>query len=291
MNHHTGRPAALPRIVAISLSIGIACAGCACKEGTLAATPGSNPQPTSSSNAAPAIAAANASEATSPPSIQAIVDAQDRSADDRALDNGRHPAELLKFFDLRPGMRVGEISSGGGYTTELLARAVAPGGVVYGQNSKFILERFAEKPWSERLTKPAMKNVVRVDREFDEPFPPEAKELDAVVDVLFYHDTVWQKTDRARMNQSIYNALRKGGAYFIIDHSGRPGTSTSETQALHRIEEKAVREEVLKAGFQLAAEGNFLRNPADARDWNASPRAAADKRGTSDRFVLKFVKP
>jgi predicted methyltransferase len=215
----------------------------------------------------------------------------DRSAEDRALDNGRRPSELLKFFDLRPGMKVAEISSGGGYTTELLARVVAPNGVVYGQNSKFILERFAEKPWSERLKKPVMKNVVRVDREFDDPLPPEAKELDAVVDVLFYHDTVWQKTDRTRMNQSVYNALRKGGAYFIIDHSGRPGTGTSETQTLHRIEEQVVREEVLKAGFQLAAEGDFLRNPADTRDWNASPRAAAEKRGTSDRFVLKFVKP
>jgi predicted methyltransferase len=238
-----------------------------------------------------AVATANVNATNSPPSYQAFVDAADRSAEDRALDEGRHPVELLKFFDLRPGMRVAEISSGGGYTTELLARAVAPNGVVFGQNSKFILERFAEKPWSERLAKPVMKNVVRVDREFEDPLPPEAKELDAVVNVLFYHDTVWQKTDRMRMNQSIYNALRKGGAYLIVDHSGRSGSGTSETQTLHRIEEQVVREEVLKAGFQLAAEGDFLRNPADTRDWNASPRAAAEKRGTSDRFALKFVKP
>ena len=31
--------------------------------------------------------------------------------------------------------------------------------------------------------------------------------------------------------------------------------------------------------------------PADARDWSASPRTAGEKRGTSDRFVLKYVKP
>jgi predicted methyltransferase len=188
-------------------------------------------------------------------------------------------------------MRVAEISAGGGYTTELLARAVAPDGVVYGQNSKFILERFAEKPWSERLAKPIMKNVVRVDREFDDPLPPEAKNLDAVVNVLFYHDTVWMKTDRMRMNQAIFRALRPGGAYFIIDHSGRPGTGIAEVQTNHRIEEQVVRDEVQKAGFRLAAEADFLRNPADSRDWNASPRAAAERRGTSDRFVLKFVKP
>ena len=44
-------------------------------------------------------------------------------------------------------------------------------------------------------------------------------------------------------------------------------------------------------GFKLAAEADFLRNPGDARDWNDSPTAAAERRGTSDRFVLKFVKP
>ncbi len=275
----------------IAFSLFTAQLGCTCRQANTSATPGSNPPPSVGGSSGSPAAAASVNAVNAPPSYQALVDATDRSAEDRALDNGRHPVELLKFLDLRPGMRVAEISSGGGYTTELLARAVAPNGVVFGQNSKFILERFAEKPWSERLTKPAMKNVVRVDREFDDPLPPEVKELDAVVNVLFYHDTVWQKTDRARMNQSIYNALRKGGAYYIVDHSGRSGTGTSETQTLHRIDEQVVRDEVQKAGFQLAAEGAFLRNPADARDWNASPHAAGDKRGTSDRFVLKFVKP
>lgn len=217
--------------------------------------------------------------------------AQDRSEDDRKLDAGRHPGELLTFFGIAPGMKVAELAAGGGYTAELLARLVGPSGVVYGQNSKFLLDRFAEKPWSERLGKPVMKNVVRTDREFDDPLPPEAQGLDAVLLVLFYHDTVWMKTDRGKMNAAIFKALKPGGVYAIVDHSGRAGSGTSEAETLHRIEEKTVRDEVEKAGFKLAAEASFLRNPADTRDWNASPRAAADKRGTSDRFVLKFVKP
>ena len=77
----------------------------------------------------------------------------------------------------------------------------------------------------------------------------------------------------------------------LSDHSGRDGTSTKESDTLHRIEEKVVREEIVAAGFVLEAQADFLRNPKDTRDWNASPRAAAEKRGTSDRFVLKFVKP
>ena len=120
------------------------------------------------------------------PAIRAAVDAKDRSAADRALDDGRHPAETLAFFGIAPGMRVAELGAGGGYTTELLARVVGPRGVVYGQNSPLILSRFAEKPWSERLAKKVDANVVRADREFDDPLPPDARDLDAVILILFY---------------------------------------------------------------------------------------------------------
>ena len=167
---------------------------------------------------------------------------------------------------------------------------MAPGGVVYGQNSKAILERFAEKPWTERLTKPAMKNVVSVDRDFEDPLPPEARDLDAVLLVLFYHDLFWLEVDRDQMNRAIFNALKPGGVYVVIDHSGRPEAGATEVKTLHRIEEKVVKSEIAKAGFQLAEEGSFLRNPQDTRDWNDSPRAAGEKRGTSDRFVLVYKK-
>ncbi len=226
-----------------------------------------------------------------PPALQAVVDAPDRTEADRALDKGRHPGEMLAFFGIRPGMKVAELGAGGGYTSELLARAVGPTGKVYAQNSKFILERFAEKPWSARLALPSMKNVVRVDREFDDPLPPEAKDLDAVIVVLFYHDTFWMKVDRDAMNRAVLRALRPGGVYGVVDHSGRPGTGTSEVQTLHRIEESALRADVERAGFRFDAGGDFLRNPADTRDWNDAPGAAGERRGTSDRFVLRFVKP
>jgi predicted methyltransferase len=148
-----------------------------------------------------------------------------------------------------------------------------------------------EKPWSERLAKPVMNGVVRLDRDFDSPFPPEVQGLDAVVMVLVYHDTVWLKVDRARMNQSVFSALKPGGVYVIVDHSARPGDGANVTDTLHRIEEGVVKSEVEAAGFTLDAEADFLRNPKDTRDWNDSPRAAGERRGTSDRFVLRFKKP
>ena len=236
-------------------------------------------------------AAVAAADTGVPERIREIVASTERSDADRALDGGRHPAEMLAFFEVSPGMRVAELAAGGGYTSELLARAVGPDGVVFGQNSRFILERFAEKPWTERLGTPAMKNVVRVDREFDDPLPPEAHDLDAVFIVLFYHDTVWMGTDRAKMNQAIFRALKPGGTYAVIDHSAKAGTGLADVETLHRIEESVAKQEIMDAGFTLAGEGDFLRNPADTRDWNDSPRASGERRGTSDRFVLRFTKP
>jgi len=134
---------------------------------------------------------------------------------------------------------------------------------------------------------------VRADVPFDDPVPPDARDLDLAVMNVIYHDVVNMPVDRARMNKAIYDALRPGGAYIVIDSSAKEGTGLAETKTLHRIDESVVRDEVQSAGFRLESESEFLRNPADARDWNASPPAAekAGKRGTSDRFALRFVKP
>lgn len=255
------------------------------------------PPPATAATATPGASAsappsgAKLPESALPAHVRAALDAPDRSAEDRALDAGRKPGELIAFFDIKPGMHVAELGAGGGYTAELLARVVGPQGRVHGQNSKFILERFAEGPWSERLKKPVMANVVRVDREFDSPLPTDLRPLDAVLLILFYHDTVWMKTDRAAMNQAIFDRLKSGGVFGVVDHRARDGAGLADVETLHRIEEKIVVEEVTRAGFRLADRGTFLANPSDARDWNASPRKAGERRGESDRFVLKFVKP
>lgn len=223
--------------------------------------------------------------------VMEAVFAEDRSEEDVALDEGRKPQRLLTFFGVGPGMRVAELAAGGGYTAELLARVVGPNGTVYGQNSPFLLKRFAEAPWSERLKKPVMANVKRLDREFVDPLPEEATNLDVVTMVLFYHDMVWQGVDRARMNEAVFKALKPGGVFGIVDHSAREGSGVEDVETLHRIEESVLRNEIEQAGFMLQESADFLRNPDDTRDWNASPRVAGERRGQSDRFVLKFAKP
>jgi predicted methyltransferase len=212
------------------------------------------------------------------PDYQALVTSPDRSDADRTNDVRRKPVQFFVFMDVRPGMRVADISSGGGYTTELLARAVGENGRVYAHNLKPRLE--------ERMKKPAMKNVVEVVGPFDSPFPSEVRDLDLVTFNFNYHDTTYMEVNRAKMNRAVYAALRPGGHYIVADHSAQGGAGVSVGKSLHRIEEIALQREVEAAGFRLVAEGGFLRNPADPRTAPVTNPAQPN-----DEFVLKFVKP
>ena len=212
------------------------------------------------------------------PDYQALVASTDRSDADRVNDVRRKPVPFLAFMDARSGMTVADISSGGGYTTELLARAVGPTGRVYAHNLKPRLE--------ERMKKPAMKNVVEVVGPFENPFPPEVRNLDLVTFNFNYHDTTYIGVDRAKMNSAVFAALKPGGHYVVADHSAQPGAGVGVGKSLHRIEESAVRSEVEAAGFRLVGEGGFLRNPGDPRTAPVTNPAQPN-----DEFVLKFVKP
>jgi predicted methyltransferase len=274
---HARRPAALPLaalFVAPSL-LAVACGGATAAAPTTRSAPAS---PT-------------AHEVVVLPAVQAAVDAPERTDDDRALDAGRHPAELFSFFGIQPGWRVVDVFAGGGYSTELLARIVGPSGSVVAQNNAWVLDRFARAPLEARLARLAMPHVSALQTELDAPIPPGARDLDAVVFILSYHDSVWMETDRAAMNRAIFEALRPGGVYGIVDHAAAPGHGTADVQTLHRIERSVVIDEVQAAGFVLDAEAGFLASPEDTHDWNASPSQAGERRGTSDRFVLRFRRP
>ncbi|HVV82863.1 MAG TPA: SAM-dependent methyltransferase [Kofleriaceae bacterium] len=249
----------------------------------------------SAGSAGSAAAAGSGSAAQLPPVLtsttpQGAVDAADRPAEDKALDAGRRPAELITFLGIGRGMKVAEILAGGGYTTELLARVVGPEGTVFAQNTPEILQKFAEKPFSDRLARLKMPWIVRADTPLTAPLPDDAKDLDMVVANLVYHDTVGMGVDRAAMNSAIWKSLKPGGLYAIIDHTAKPGSGEQAAKDLHRIDPKFVQTEVEKAGFVLDRTSNMYANPKDTLDWNASPMAAGDKRGTSDRFVMVFRK-
>jgi len=215
--------------------------------------------------------------------IAEIVASADRTAADRTNDVRRKPEEMLAFIGVRPGMVALDLSSGGGYTTELLARSVAPGGRVYAQ-----VPRAPSAGLTARVAKPPLANVTVVAQPFDSPVPADvaAGGLDLATLMFNYHDLGHMGIDRDRMNRAVFAALKPGGVFVVADHSGRPGTGISEAATLHRVEEAFVRAEIERAGFRLLGAGHFLRNPNDPRD-RETPEPAQPK----DEFVLKFVKP
>lgn len=224
--------------------------------------------------------------------IAAIIASPNRSAADRGNDLRRKPDQMLAFIGIRPGMVVLDLGAGGGYTTELLARAVGPAGRVYGQSAP----RSARPPGRPdspdalalRTRNAALANIIPVVRPFEDPVPADIGPggLDLVTFMFNYHDLGHMGVDRERMNKAVFAALKSGGLYVIADHAGRPGTGISESGTLHRIEEAFLRQEVESAGFKQVGQGNFLRNADDPRDKNVPEPGQA-----KDAFVLKFVKP
>jgi predicted methyltransferase len=260
----------------MAVAVFLAVVGCA-------SSPSAPPSP---SSAAAAETSGAAAVHGARPDYQAIVAAADRTSEDREADARRRPLPLLEFIGLAQGQRVADLGAGSGYTTELLARAVGPSGVVYAQNNQLALDKYVGSSWPKRLEREAARNVVRMDREFEAPFSAEARELDVVTLLFSYHDVVAANEDRARLNAAVFQALKPGGFFIIADHEAPPGTGVSAAARLHRIEQKVVREEVEAAGFTFVESGDFLRDPSDD-----GTQASFARGFMTDRFILKFKKP
>jgi len=229
--------------------------------------------------------ASGAALAQAAPDYAAVVASPDRGDADREIDKRRDPVQLLAFTGVGTGMKVLDMGAGGGYSSELMARAVGASGVVYAHNAADLSARAKER-FEARMKTPAMTNVVALVRPFDDPLPTDVRDLDLVTFFFFYHDTTYMEVDRAEMNRKLYAALKPGGMLVIADHSARPGDGATVGKTFHRIEEAVLRGEVEAAGFRLIAEGNFLRHPEDARNFSVNRPT-----GPVDEFVLKFRKP
>ncbi|GAA0280287.1 class I SAM-dependent methyltransferase [Alteraurantiacibacter aestuarii] len=212
--------------------------------------------------------------------ISAAVADDRRPEADVARDGLRKPAEIVHFAGVEPGMTIAEIAPGGGYYTRILAESVGPEGKVYALMPAF----FANRPGGlDGINALAAQypNVEVVVADFAALDLPEA--VDLVWTTENYHDLA--NGDIGPINASAFDALKPGGIYFVEDHSA-PGTGTSATSTLHRIDPAAVVEQVTAAGFVKEAESDLLHNPDDAHDVN--PR---EVQPTSDKFALRFRKP
>jgi len=224
---------------------------------------------------------------TIPANIAAAVANPTRPQADTDRDAARKPGEVLAFAGVKSGETVLELIPGGGYFTRILSGAVGPTGHV---NELVPLRGGADMK--------ASSNGVAADPHFanvsEGAFSPDAIAKAGPVDLVWtsqnYHDLhlTQLKLDVVALDKQIFAALKPGGVFFIEDHAAKAGTGATAPDALHRIDEDFVKQEVESVGFKLVGESDVLRNPADDHTLKVFDPAI---RGHTDQFLLKFRKP
>jgi predicted methyltransferase len=226
--------------------------------------------------------------APSPAVTAALADAS-RPAADKARDAERRSAEVAAFSGVKAGDKVADIWPGGGYYTRIFAALAGPGGHVYMFIPTEAANRRPQTVDNAKALAGGYRNVSVTVQKTAEFAPPE--KLDVVFNFQFYHDMYipdYGGPDIARINKAVFDSLKPGGLYIVIDHAAPNGSGVRDVNTAHRIDEAAARQALQAAGFQLVEESQMLRNPADRRDLNVfNPEI----RGKTDQFVLKFRKP
>ena len=92
----------------------------------------------------------------------------------------------------------------------------------------------------------------------------------------------------AHFNRAVYERLKPGGFYVIVDHAAAVGAGTNDAQSLHRIEPVSVRDEVEAAGFVLDEESIMLAKKGDSHSIKVFDPSI---KGETDRFAYRFLKP
>jgi len=225
--------------------------------------------------------------------IAAAVASPDRSPDNVKLDESRKPAEVLQFLGLKPGMRVADPFGGNFYWAEITGRAVGPTGhvTVWGPQQFYTQKTYD----TYQAVQARLPNVWLRVSPFEAPDIPAGK-YDFMLINLDYHDVYWENAKRGipRMDpdqwlKTVYAAMKPGAIVGVIDHVANPNDDPRATvEKLHRIDPNVVKADFKRAGFQLIATSDMLRNPADDHTLLVfDPKI----RGKTDRFVFKFRKP
>jgi predicted methyltransferase len=225
-----------------------------------------------------------------PAYIQAAVADASRPAADKDRDVNRKPAESVAFAGVKPGDKVAELMPGGGYFTRVLSKTVGPTGVVYamGPAPRAPAEGAPARPnqLATLAADPGYQNIKLAGMEVTTKLP---ELVDLVWTSQNYHDFAGRSdADLAAFNKMVFDALKPGGVYLVIDHASAPGTGKSAVRGLHRIDPEAVKKDLASVGFVFEAESKLLHNPKDEHKLAAHDAAF---KGVTDQFMLKFRKP
>jgi predicted methyltransferase len=230
--------------------------------------------------------------AKAPDAITAAVSDATRPDADKQRDASRKPVETLTFTGVKPGDQVAELIPGGGYFTRIFSKVVGSSGHVYALVPAPAADAPADMPDFAARVKaiaadPGYANVTVVVEPFSQLKAPVP--VDLVWTSQNYHDLHnFPGIDVGVFNQMVFDALKPGGIYLILDHEAEAGSGTRDTASLHRIDAEAVKREVLAAGFVLVGSSDVLHQPGDS---HAVKVFDPSVRGKTDQFVLKFRKP
>ena len=223
------------------------------------------------------------SYASDPSIYSTAVNHPDRPSSDIKQDESRRPLQILPFSKIVAGAKVLEIGAGGGYTTELTSRVVGNAGHVYAATLSH-----------QRLVNNRLGNVTALRRHKLYQLPDvlaentiKPGELDVVIIFFAIHDIMMNsRIDSDDFLSNVYNSLKPGGYFVVLDNAGEPDSGLSMTRKLHRIGENYVKEKIILAGFKFDTTTDILRNENDdvTGSWSSI-------RGKQDRFAFRFVKP
>jgi predicted methyltransferase len=224
--------------------------------------------------------------------IAAAIAEPTRPPTDTVRDANRKPGETLTFAGVKPGDKIGDYAAGNGYFTRLFASIAGPQGHVYASVPSALLQYPNIVKGIAEIQNYAVghPNVsVNFASAIDAARYPE--KLDLFWISQNYHDLkdpFMGPVDMAAFNHAVYEALKSGGIYIVLDHVAAPGSPDNVTDTLHRIEPSVVRREVEAAGFRFVGESHVLANPHDPH--TAGPFHASIQ-GKTDQFIFKFRKP
>ncbi len=224
--------------------------------------------------------------------IAAAVGDPTRPASDVARDTDRKPASTLAFSGVKRGDVVADFIANSGYFTRLFADVVGPAGHVYAvELNEIITYPNVAKGYAELKGWAATRPNVTVQTVPAGQAVGFAKKLDVFWISQNYHDlhdTFLGPVDVAAFNRQVFNALKPGGLYIVLDHAAATDAKADVTETLHRIRAETVEREVEAAGFTLEARSPLLTNPNDPRTANVFDKSIA---GRTDQFILKFRRP
>lgn len=236
-----------------------------------------------------ALSATAALAQSASPAIKAAVADPGRPATDTVRDTDRKPAESVAFSGMKPGDKVADFLPGGGYFTRIFAKVVGPTGHVYAiLPAEFIAGRDRARAEIAAVL-PPYTNASLLTPPYAETGAPE--KLDIVWTSLNYHDLHnpgFKLTDIPGFNKAVFNALKPGGVFVVIDYAAAPGSGFDSTAKLHRVDEEAVKKEVEAAGFVLDGESKLLHRDNDD---HTLPSGSDTQKDKADEFMLRFKRP